>query len=113
MYPAIYLSLLNSKFHNPFGLTDMAPRGGGPNKYSGKRNANPLTSPPMLTPAPNQTPLSPESSAPEMPHSVATVNESIPSSSSGLDTPRDEIGSASSSNTIDGTHIPIEIVLGG
>ncbi|XP_059288090.1 uncharacterized protein LOC132041394 isoform X2 [Lycium ferocissimum] len=91
----------------------MAPRGGGPSRYSGKRNANPLPSSPMLTPAPNQTPVSPESSAPETPHSVAAVNGFVPSSSSELDTPRDELVSTSSSNTIDGTHIPIEIVLGG
>lgn len=89
----------------------MAPRGGGPSRYSEKKKANPLTSPPKLSSTPTQAPLSPEVSIPEIPHSVA-VNISVPSSSLGIETPRNEIVSSSSSNTTDGTRIPIEIVLG-
>ncbi|MCD7471613.1 hypothetical protein HAX54_012189 [Datura stramonium] len=52
---------------------------------------------------------SPKSSAP---NSIAAVSISVPSSSSRLDTPRDEIRSTSSSNTNDVTRIPVEVVLG-
>nr|XP_009760879.1 PREDICTED: uncharacterized protein LOC104213140 [Nicotiana sylvestris] len=94
-------------------LSDMAPRGGGAHRYAENRNANTLRSPEMLSPTSNQSPLSPEPPVIETSHSDAAINRSLPYSTSDLGTPRDEIQTTSSSNTIGGNRIPITIVLGG
>ncbi|XP_015168001.1 uncharacterized protein [Solanum tuberosum] len=89
----------------------MAPRGGGRCRYSGKRTADPVASPLMSSFARDQAPSLPELPTPVTPDSVA-VNISGPSSSVGIEIPRNDIVSTTSSNTTDGTRIPIEIVMG-
>ncbi|XP_075079389.1 uncharacterized protein LOC107773825 isoform X2 [Nicotiana tabacum] len=91
----------------------MAPRGGGARRYAENRKANTLRSPEMLSPISNQSTLSHEPPVIETPHSDATINRSLPSSSSNLGTPGDEIQTTSSSNIIGGNRILITIVLGG
>ncbi|KAH0773414.1 hypothetical protein KY290_010551 [Solanum tuberosum] len=59
----------------------------------------------------DQAPSLPEPPTPVMPDSVA-VNISVPSSSVGIGTPRNDIVSTTSSNTTDDTCIRIEIFLG-
>ncbi|XP_015158600.1 uncharacterized protein [Solanum tuberosum] len=60
---------------------------------------------------PNQAPSLHEVPTPVMPDSVV-VNISVPSSSVGIETPRNDIVSTTSSNTTDDTRTRIEIVLG-
>ncbi|KAH0693155.1 hypothetical protein KY285_020252 [Solanum tuberosum] len=60
---------------------------------------------------PDQAPSLPEVPTPVMPDSVV-VNISVPSSSVGIQTPRNDIVSTTSSNTTDDTRTRIEIVLG-
>ncbi|KAH0674535.1 hypothetical protein KY290_026642 [Solanum tuberosum] len=90
---------------------DMAPRGGGRSRYSGERTSDPVTSPLMSSFTPDQAPSLPEVPTPVMPNSVV-VNISVPSSSVGIQTPRNDIVSTTSSNTTDDTRTRIEIVLG-
>ncbi|XP_049407851.1 uncharacterized protein LOC125871302 [Solanum stenotomum] len=89
----------------------MAPRGGGRCRYSGKRTADPVASPLMSSFARDQAPSLPELPTQVTRDSVA-VNISGPSSSVGIEIPRNDIVSTTSSNTTDGTRIPIEIVMG-
>ncbi|XP_049388298.1 uncharacterized protein LOC125852609 [Solanum stenotomum] len=89
----------------------MAPRGGGRSRYSGERTSDPMTSPLMSSFTPDQAPSLPEVPIAVMPDSVV-VNISIPSSSVGIETPRNDIVSTTSSNTTDDTRTRIEIVLG-
>ncbi|XP_049348201.1 uncharacterized protein LOC125812771 [Solanum verrucosum] len=89
----------------------MAPRGGGRCRYSGKRTADPVATPLMSSFARDQAPSLPELPTPVTPDSVA-VNISGPSPSVGIEIPRNDIVSTTSSNTTDGTRIPIEIVMG-
>ncbi|KAH0725449.1 hypothetical protein KY284_001314 [Solanum tuberosum] len=65
----------------------------------------------MSSLARDQAPPLPELPTPVTPDSVA-ANISGPSSSVGIEIPRNDIVSTTSSNTIDGTRIPIEIVMG-
>ncbi|KAL3356181.1 hypothetical protein AABB24_017052 [Solanum stoloniferum] len=94
-----------------FPLSDMAPRGGGRIRYSGERTSDPVTSPQISSFTPDQAPSLPEVPTPVMPDSVV-VNISVPSSSVGIETPRNDIVSTTSSNTTDDTRTRIEIVLG-
>ncbi|XP_055810848.1 uncharacterized protein LOC129880702 isoform X5 [Solanum dulcamara] len=73
-----------------FPLSDMAPRGGGRSRYSGKGIADPVTSPLISSSTPDQAPSLPELSIPVTPNSVA-VNVSVPSLSVGIETPRNNI----------------------
>ncbi|KAH0719122.1 hypothetical protein KY290_013432 [Solanum tuberosum] len=78
---------------------------------SAKPYTDPVTSPLMSRSTPDQAPLLPELPTPVMPDSV-DVNILVPSSSVGIETPRNDIVSTTSSNTTDETRIRIEIVLG-
>ncbi|XP_015170737.1 uncharacterized protein [Solanum tuberosum] len=60
---------------------------------------------------PDQAPSLPEVPTPVIPNSVV-VNITVPSSSVGIETPRNDIVSTTSSNTTDDTRTRIEIVLG-
>ncbi|KAH0674524.1 hypothetical protein KY290_024925 [Solanum tuberosum] len=92
-------------------IADMAPRGGGRSRYSGKRTVDPVTSPLMSSVAPDQAPSLPELPTPVTPDSVA-VYISVSSTSVGIETPRNDIVSTTLSNATDGTRIPIEIIMG-
>ncbi|XP_049378575.1 uncharacterized protein LOC125843367 [Solanum stenotomum] len=86
-------------------------KGGGRSRYSGERTSDPVTSPLMSSFTPDRAPSLPEVLTPIMPDSVV-VNISVPSSSVGIETPRNDIVSTTSSNTTDDIRTRIEIVLG-